>query len=206
MLLVLTETYCNKLNIQIIQRDDFIQTSALPCLQNSAPFTVSGAIWIYSASSHLISQPRLCLPCYLLFSGFLSRILSAFPGVRFVGHNFKENTEKLTKLNKSWQWRWRRKTIFFTLLSKPGRFNIAARLSKYSRETQGSNLSRITIYSQWSLAKLCLVSEREGTLRTFNPLALELDIYSLAHHLCKMWIFYERKRVTLGNTRHFVEE
>ena len=39
-----------------------------------------------------------------------------------------------------------------------------------------------------------------------NPLALELDIYSLAHHLCKMWIFYEPRRVTLGNTRHFVEE
>jgi hypothetical protein len=41
---------------------------------------------------------------------------------------------------------------------------------------------------------------------TFNPLALELGIYSLAHHLCKMWIFYEPRRITLGNTRHFVEE
>ena len=39
----------------------------------------------------------------------------------------------------------------------------------------------------------------------FNLLALELDIYSLEHHLCKMWIFYETRRVTLGNTRHFVE-
>ena len=39
-----------------------------------------------------------------------------------------------------------------------------------------------------------------------NPLALELDTYSLAHHLCKMWIFYEPRRITLGNTRHFVEE
>jgi hypothetical protein len=39
-----------------------------------------------------------------------------------------------------------------------------------------------------------------------NPLALELDIYSLAHHLCKMGIFYEPRRITLGNTRHFVEE
>jgi len=39
-----------------------------------------------------------------------------------------------------------------------------------------------------------------------NPSALELDIYSLAHHLCKMWIFYEPRRVTLGNTLHFVEE
>ena len=33
---------------------------------------------------------------------------------------------------------------------------------------------------------------------------LTLDIYSSAHHLCKMWIFYEPRRVTLGNTRHFV--
>jgi len=40
----------------------------------------------------------------------------------------------------------------------------------------------------------------------FNPLALELDIYSLAHHLCKMCIFYEPRRVTLGATWHFVEE
>jgi len=46
------------------------------------------------------------------------------------------------------------------------------------------------------------------TLPTFyiNPLALELDIYSLAHYLFKMWIFYEPRRVTLGNTRNFVEE
>ena len=39
-----------------------------------------------------------------------------------------------------------------------------------------------------------------------NPLALELDIYSLAHRLCKMWIFYEPRKLTLGNTRTFVEE
>ena len=39
-----------------------------------------------------------------------------------------------------------------------------------------------------------------------NPLVLELDLYSLAHHLCKMCIFYEPRRVTLGNTRQFVEE
>ena len=38
-----------------------------------------------------------------------------------------------------------------------------------------------------------------------NPLALELDIYSSAHHLCTMWIFYEPRRVTLGDTRHFVD-
>ena len=39
-----------------------------------------------------------------------------------------------------------------------------------------------------------------------NPLALELNIYSLAHHLCTVWIFYEPRNVALGNTRHFVEE
>ena len=39
-----------------------------------------------------------------------------------------------------------------------------------------------------------------------NPLALELEIFSLAHHLCTMWIFYDPRRVALGNTRHFVEE
>ena len=40
----------------------------------------------------------------------------------------------------------------------------------------------------------------------FNRFAPEPDIYSLAHHLCKMWIFYEPRSVTLGNTWHFVEE
>ena len=43
-------------------------------------------------------------------------------------------------------------------------------------------------------------------LQDINPLELKLHIYSLAHHLCKMWIFYEPRRVTLGNKRHFVEE
>ena len=41
---------------------------------------------------------------------------------------------------------------------------------------------------------------------SLNPLALELDIYSLAHHLCKILIFHEPRWLTLGNTRHFVEE
>jgi hypothetical protein len=35
-----------------------------------------------------------------------------------------------------------------------------------------------------------------GTVATINPLAVELDIYSLAHHLCKMLIFYERRKAT----------
>ena len=37
--------------------------------------------------------------------------------------------------------------------------------------------------------------------RRFNPLALELDIYSLAHHLCKTLIFYEPRRTTLAFKR-----
>ena len=53
----------------------------------------------------------------------------------------------------------------------------------------------------WGATNLILIH-----ISHFNPLALELDIYSLAHHLCKMCIFYEPRRVTLGNTRHFVEE
>jgi len=43
-------------------------------------------------------------------------------------------------------------------------------------------------------------------MNLFNPLVLELDIYSLAHHLCKMLILYEPRKLKLGNTRHFVEE
>ena len=34
------------------------------------------------------------------------------------------------------------------------------------------------------------------THRIINPLALQLDIYSLAQLLCKMWIFYEPRRIT----------
>jgi len=55
----------------------------------------------------------------------------------------------------------------------------------------------------WVLLEGPSVTTEEGHV---NPLALELDIYSLAHHLCKMWIFCELRRVTLANTRHFVEE
>ena len=44
---------------------------------------------------------------------------------------------------------------------------------------------------------------RQGIL---NPLALDSNIYILARHLCKMWIFYEPRRVTLGNTRQFEVE
>jgi hypothetical protein len=53
---------------------------------------------------------------------------------------------------------------------------------------------------------LCLILKYCFIKKSINPLALELDIYSLAHHLCKMWIFYELRRAILGNTRHFVEQ
>ena len=46
----------------------------------------------------------------------------------------------------------------------------------------------------------------EHITSTLNPLALELDIYIVAHLLYKMWIFYVPKQVTLWNTRHSVEE
>ena len=39
-----------------------------------------------------------------------------------------------------------------------------------------------------------------NSLTTLTHLPPKLDIYSLAHHLCKMLVFYEPRRVTLGNT------
>ena len=39
-----------------------------------------------------------------------------------------------------------------------------------------------------------------------NPLALEMDILIVAHHLYKMWIFYETQQIRLWNTRHSAEE
>ena len=64
-------------------------------------------------------------------------------------------------------------------------------------------LAALTLYL---MDKMLSVGPRNHLDVVINPLALELDIYSLAHHLCKMWIFYEPRRITLGNTRHFVEE
>ena len=52
--------------------------------------------------------------------------------------------------------------------------------------------------------EVAILKKRQGNpippLSCHIPLALELDIYSLQHHLCKMLIFYEPRRVTLGNT------
>jgi len=58
----------------------------------------------------------------------------------------------------------------------------------------------------WICRRTWVFNHKSGYCFSFKTLALEMDIYSLAHHLCKMWIFYEPRRVTLGNTRHFVEE
>jgi len=71
--------------------------------------------------------------------------------------------------------------------------------------TRNEDLNHTQIVLRYLRIALLVVRTARISYR-FNPLALELDIYSLAHHLCKMWIFYEPRRVTLGNTRHFVEE
>jgi hypothetical protein len=40
----------------------------------------------------------------------------------------------------------------------------------------------------------------------FNLLAPEFYIYILAHHICKIWIVREPKKVALWNKRHFEEK
>ena len=78
-----------------------------------------------------------------------------------------------------------------TIYSKDSLFLFAVEQSRYFETSDADHFLQLTD-----------VTRSSG----FNPLALELDIYSLEHHLCKMCIFYEPRRVTLGNTRHFVEE
>ena len=68
------------------------------------------------------------------------------------------------------------------------------------RIKQSSRLLRATM-SLWASVPRCWEASY-----CFNPLAPEMDNHSLAHHLCTILIFYEPRRVTLGNTRHFVEE
>ena len=72
-----------------------------------------------------------------------------------------------------------------------------------STERLGTISVYVTVYIIRNLA--ITVIERASKW-LFNPLVVELYLYSLAHHLCKMLIFYEPRRVTLGNTQHFVEE
>jgi len=64
----------------------------------------------------------------------------------------------------------------------------------------------IDLLNNFALELLCLTSAPSATYGHINLLALELDIHSLAHHLCKMSIFYEPRRIRLGYTRHFLQE
>ena len=41
-------------------------------------------------------------------------------------------------------------------------------------------------YNGGRIQSICLLKVRELYINAINPLALELDIYSLANHLCKM--------------------
>jgi len=52
----------------------------------------------------------------------------------------------------------------------------------------------------------CLLPNESVTKSYINPSALEMDIQITAHHLCKTWILYKPKKVTLWNTRHSVQE
>ena len=47
------------------------------------------------------------------------------------------------------------------------------------------------------------IPRNEKGSKFINPLALQLNIYGLGHHLCKMRIFYEPRSVTLGNFKTF---
>ena len=80
---------------------------------------------------------------------------------------------------------------------------IRKHMYSYISENNFVLCNQIIIPTGYSLKLIC---QRIFRALYFNPLALELGIYSLAHNLCKMLIFYEPRRVTLGNTRHFVEE
>jgi hypothetical protein len=79
-------------------------------------------------------------------------------------------------------------------------------LTTSSQHDRMAAMSRILITYLKTTPDMTRVGESGIATVCLNPLALELDIYSLAHHLCKMLIFYEPRSVTLGNTRHFVEE
>ena len=103
---------------------------------------------------------------------------------------------------------YRRPAIFYKLLSNKG--------SMFSRPSHGVHWKRhVHRYSTTRSSPEAMPLPNRGVLSAapctkgrelFNPLALELDIYSSAHHLRKMWLFYEPRRATLGNTRHFVEK
>jgi len=82
----------------------------------------------------------------------------------------------------------------FRLVAAPGASQIKAVLF-FVMTTEMQFVACLTIMMQ--LHEFCWRSGRttqgHWIYRVINPLTLELDIYSLAHHLCKMWIFYEHK-------------
>jgi len=87
------------------------------------------------------------------------------------------------------------------------RIKFGERLLELAPEATGYPVSWLkSKLNMWSCKFSGCFLNLRNLVSLVNPLALELDIYSWAHNLCKMWIFYEPRRVTLGNTRHFVEE
>ena len=95
---------------------------------------------------------------------------------------------------------WRVFCLLVEGLSSLRRLSYSASLLLPSSRSTQSSLPGVL--NPWKLNQ----EKLPETPISINPLALELDIYSLAQHLCTMWIFYEPRRVTLGDTWHFVEE
>ena len=107
----------------------------------------------------------------------------------------------------SFVWIWEQ-TAIISLYSINWLVCITETKSVYCAVRSGSLY--IILHSAHTAVFMCFVWIWEQTeiisLYSINHLALEMDIYSLVHHLYKMWIFYEPRSVTLGHTRHFVEE
>ena len=79
-------------------------------------------------------------------------------------------------------------------------------LHSYGRSVNHASFSTCLITTQLTWRIWWAPNNASKRQMGFNSaLPLKLDFYSLAHRLCTMWIFYEPRRVTLGNTRHFVE-
>jgi hypothetical protein len=55
-----------------------------------------------------------------------------------------------------------------------------------TKRSSGALRSVVLVFASRSRVKLRNVENYTGCNFALNPLALELDIYSLVHHLCKM--------------------
>jgi len=85
MLVVLTETYCNKVNIQITQRDDFIQIvymfwNNVSYIMDECPYIlcIPSACRIYITTITVIfttGTPTGCLSCEMSFVYLQSQLL-----------------------------------------------------------------------------------------------------------------------------------